>query len=260
MRAKCTAQKDISKHTAHFPALQSWWLTLPSSSASQHHWLRTLDTNLWLCSHKHGPNFLQLFGFPLCFLLEVGVLLLDVQAFLLWTTFSTDTHTLTITGTLCNSKNKRKNYLNKAFAKSTEPWLSQAGSNLQGLHSQWETCAGVASAVLPEQSHTWVTYPGVCCLCCLQTDTADNPTSFSSSSLRSCSALFLRSSSSMFDSSRSFSCSSAFASKSTPPTITFFSNADSFSNRDWCSCLDRQVGVRLPVLLCSTGIRSSLVS
>lgn len=86
-------------------------------------------------------------------------------------------------------------------------------------------------------------HPRVSCHRCFQTATAHNPTSFSSSSLRSCSALFLLSSSSIFDSSRSFSCSSAFASKSTPPTITFFSSADSFSNRDWCSCLERQVSV-----------------
>lgn len=133
MWAKRTAQKDISKHMALFPALQSWWLTLPRSSPSQDHWLRTLDTNLWLCSHKHSPNFLQLFGFPLCFLLEVGVLLFDVQAFLLWTTFSTDTHKLTITETLCNSMNKRRNYLNKQSicqehrALAEPGWLRPAG-------------------------------------------------------------------------------------------------------------------------------------
>lgn len=56
-------------------------------------------------------------------------------------------------------------------------------------------------------------------------------TSFSSSSFRSCSALRRRSSSSLLDSCKSFSCSSALARRSTPPTITFFSKADSFSSR-----------------------------
>lgn len=162
MWTKCTVQKNISKHRAQFPALQSWWLTLPSSSASQDHWLRTLDTNLWLCSHKHGPNFLQFFGFPLCFLLEVGVLLLNIQTFLLWTTFSTDT--LTITESLCNSENKRKSHLNKQSicqehrALAEAGWLRPAGA-AQPISGLWRGGSCSASRAEP----TWVTYPGVPC-------------------------------------------------------------------------------------------------
>ncbi|KAA8589039.1 hypothetical protein FQN60_010384 [Etheostoma spectabile] len=52
-----------------------------------------------------------------------------------------------------------------------------------------------------------------------------------SDSLRSRSALLRRSSSSLLDSCKSFSCSSALAKRSTPPTITFFSKADNLSSK-----------------------------
>lgn len=131
MWAKWTAQKDISKHMALFPALQSWQFTLPSYNLCPDHRLRTSDTNLGFCSHKHGPNFLQLFGFPLCFFLEAGVLLLNVQAFLLYATFSRHPHINIIKETICNSTNKRKNYLNKT---KHLPRAQRPGSDPQWSH------------------------------------------------------------------------------------------------------------------------------
>lgn len=88
------AKQHRKTFLALFPVLQSQLLTLRRYSHSRHHKLTTSDTNLWFCSHKHGPNFLQLLGFPLCFFLEAGVLLLNVQAFLLCAAFSTNIHTL----------------------------------------------------------------------------------------------------------------------------------------------------------------------
>jgi len=65
----------------------------------------------------------------------------------------------------------------------------------------------------------------------------DSVTSFSSRALRSDSAFCCLSSSSLALSSSSFSCSSAFSSKFSPPTMIFFSICDSFCCSAACSDL-----------------------
>lgn len=62
-------------------------------------------------------------------------------------------------------------------------------------------------------------------------------TSFSSICFLNSSCCILRSVSSLLDSSRSFSCSSAFCSRSTPPTITFRSTAFKRCSISSCSFL-----------------------